>query len=507
MGMQFLNKLKGDYAKLALIIIVIGAVVRFALAAISHPAGDSCWHLSVARFMAENGRIPFAEPFGIVDRQFFSAAPLFHFIAAAVYKFFSLFSPAAAEFAFKLVSPFFGSLTLLFVFLLGKRLYNSRVAFFATLFVAFLPLHINSSVVSFVDSLTTLLAIVAVYLLFCRRIFLSALFIGLGLEAKQTMLMFLPFFFLILLVYYKDNLKAFFSKSIVSGVIIALIGFPWLVRSYFLFGNPVWPVMTKFFGGLPLPELAKAPAQFSFGHLFSLDWLARFHLELFGAPLGSLSSLSFVNLPFLGAAVAVWVALTLLFLLPAFIGVFVRQRKQHMFFLYGWILPFLLIEAAYIVTMGLVTARFFLPATPAVALLWALGLDSIFRKFGNYRLIGIKASVAIVVIGCVFAFSAVETAKTVMAANAWSVYDADFGWIRANTPKDALIGYNGQCMSFNAHRFSNYNLGIVDYVWVNQNFRLEPESIVEPEVVQQIQENFTAVYQNPATLTVIYRRK
>ena len=163
------------YVRLTFAAIVVAALLRFVLAALSHPAGDSCWHLSVARFLAENGRIPFAEPFGIVDRQFFSAAPLFHFIAAAVYKFFSLFSPAAAEFAFKLVSPFFGSLTLPFVFLLGKKLYNSKIAFFATLFVAFLPLHINSSVVSFVDSLATLLAIVAVYLLFCRRIFLSAL--------------------------------------------------------------------------------------------------------------------------------------------------------------------------------------------------------------------------------------------------------------------------------------------------------------------------------------------
>ncbi|MBI2549618.1 hypothetical protein HYV83_00365 [Candidatus Woesearchaeota archaeon] len=509
MGMQFLSKLKGDYAKLALIIIVIGAVVRFALAAVSHPAGDACWHLSVARFMAENGRIPFAEPFGIVDRQFFSAAPLFHLIAAAVYKFFSLFSPASAEFAFKMVSPFFGSLALPFVFLLGKKLYNSRVAFFATLFVAFLPLHINSSAVSFVDSLATLLAVVAVYLLFCRRIFLSALFIGLSLEAKQTMLVLLPFFFLILLVYCKGNLKAFFSKSMVSGVIIALIGLPWFVRNYILFGNPVWPFMSKFFGGLPLPELANAHAQFSFGHLFSFDRLARFHFELFGAPVGSLGALSFVNLPFPGVAVAVWIALTLLFILPAFIGVFVRQWKQHTFFLYGWILSFLLVEAAFITTTGLVSARYFLPATPAVALLWALGLDSILKKFSSNKLFGVKsfAVIVVIVIGCVFAFSAVETAKTVVAASAWSAYSSDFGWIRENTPKDALIGYNGQCMSYNAHRFSNYDLDRAGYAWVNQDFRLEPESIVQPSYLQQIERDFVPVYENKVTGTKVYKRK
>lgn len=499
------------YVKLAIAVIAVAALLRFALAAISHPAGDACWHLSAARFMAETGRIPFAEPFGIVDRQFFSAAPLFHFIAAAVYRFFSLFGPAAAEFAFRLVSPLFGSLTLPLVFLLGKRLFSSRTAFFATLFVAFLPLHINSSVVSFTDSLAALLAVAAVYLLFCRRIFLSALFIGLSLEAKQTMLVLVPFFFLALLVYYKGSLKAFISKSMVSGLIIALIGLPWFVRNYVLLGNPVWPFMSRLFGGLPLPELAQEHARFSFGHLFSLDRLARFHLELFGAPIGSLGSLSFINLPFLEAAAALWIVLTLLFILPAVVAVFIRRGKQHMLFLYGWILSFLLVEAAFVISTGLVSARYFLPATPALALLWALGLDSILKKFSSNKLFGIKsfAVIAVIVIGCAFAFSAVEAAKTVIAANAWSAYRDDFGWIRENTPEDALIGYNGQCMSYNVHRFSNYNLDKVDYVWVNQNFQLEPVSIVQPSQLQQIERDFVPVpaYENKATGTKVYKRK
>src|SRR3989338_1859585 len=185
-------KSDANYMMLAVAVIALGSLLRFALAAVSHPAGDSCYHLSVARFIAENGQLPFLQPFGISDRMVFSAPPLFHIVAAAVYRFFSLFSLPSAEFAIKLVSQLFGSLTLLFVFLIGRKLYNSRVAFFATLFVAFLPLHINSSVVSFVDSLAALLAVIAVYFLLKKRILLSALFIGLGMEAKQTMLIMLP---------------------------------------------------------------------------------------------------------------------------------------------------------------------------------------------------------------------------------------------------------------------------------------------------------------------------
>ena len=204
------------YVRLTIAVMAIAALLRFVLAALSHPAGDACWHLSAARFMAENGRIPFGEPFGIVDRQFFSAAPLFHFVAAAVYRLFSLFSPGAAEFAVKLVSPLFGSLTLPLVFLLGRKLYDARTAFFATLFVAFLPLHINSSVVSFVDSLAAFLAVLAVYFLASRKIFLSAIFIGLGLEAKQTMLALVPVFFIALLFYYRNNILSFCCHQITA---------------------------------------------------------------------------------------------------------------------------------------------------------------------------------------------------------------------------------------------------------------------------------------------------
>ncbi len=503
------------YAKMAVAVIVAAAILRFALAAVSHPAGDSCWHLSVARFIAENGRIPFAEPFGISDRQFFSAAPLFHLAAAAVYRFFSLFGSAAAEFAVKLVSPLFGSLTLPFVFLLGRKMFSARIGFLATVFVAFLPLHINSSVVSFVDSLAALLAVIAVYFLLQKRILLSALFIGLGMGAKQTMLIMLPLFFLAILVYCKGRLKDFLAKSVVSGLVIAVIGLPWFVRSYILFGNPVWPFLSGFFSSrLPDAGIVGSRAGFSLANLFSLDRIAGFHLELFGAPTGSLGSLSFISLPFLQVFVAAWIAMTLLFLLPFLAGIpasTAGRGKRCKWLLYGWIISFLFVVAVFVVNTGLVSARYFLPAVPAVGILWALGLDAIVRRFASFRLFNAKLSVVAVVFAavaaCIIAFSAVEAAKTAVADRAWSVYDDDFQWVKANTPENALIGYNGQCMSYNVHRFSNYNLEKADYAWVNQGFRVEPVSIVEPDILDRIERDFTPVYESKKTGTVVYKRK
>ncbi|MBI2140913.1 glycosyltransferase family 39 protein [Candidatus Woesearchaeota archaeon] len=509
-----LSRLFGNdsYAKLALAVIIIGAIVRFSLAALSHPAGDSCWHLSVARFIAENGRIPLLEPFGITDRQVFTAPPLFHLIAAAVYKVFSLVSIPAAELAYKLVSPLFGALTLPVVFLLGRKLYNPKIAFWATFFLAFLPLHMNSSVVSFVDSLTTLLAALAVYFLVSRRVLAAAVFLGLGLAAKQTMIALVPVFFLALAVFYRKNLKALIAKSLASALIAAVIGLPWLIRNYVLLKNPVWPFLYKLIGGTVAPEVAEG---FSAAYLFSAGHALRFFLELMGAPLGSLGAVAFLKLPFAGAVsvmLAVWLALVIIFSVPVIAGVLARGVK-HRWLLYAWMAAFLLVTMVYIINVGMGSARFFLASAPALAIIWAVGIDRILGKAGSIqgiegmRRLSVTALVIMVVVGSVVAFAAVEAAKTITGANEWAKYEEDFSWIRQNTPQKALIGYRGQCMSYNVHRFSNFKLDKVDYLWVNQGFRLEPISILEPQLLGQVQGNFTKVYDNSATGTVIYKRK
>ncbi len=493
---------KPAYVRWAIVVVVLGVLPRFVLAALSHPAGDSCYHLSVARFIAENGRLPFLQPFGISDRLVFSAPPLFHIVAAAVYKFFSLFSLSAAEFAVKMVSQLLGSLTLPFVFLIGRKLYNSRIAFFATLFVAFLPLLINSSVVSFVDSLATLLAAVAAYLILSRRIFLAAVFVGLGLLAKQTMIFMLPIFFFALFASYKDNIKIFFKKSAAVVAIIAVIGLPWLVRNYLLLGNPFWPFLYKILGGKIVPE--GISGSFSLTNLFSLQHPVRFFLELFGAPAGNLSAAAFTNLPFSNVLIVVWLAAALVFFFPVILGLFSRGHKQKQF-IYVWIASFLAVTVLYIMSLGIVFARFILPAAPALGILWALGIDSILKKFAKLKIVAV--AVILILIGCIFVFSAVESAKTAIAAKSWSAYSADFNWIKQNTPANALVAYRGQCLSYNVHRFSDYDLSKADYVWVNQGFRLEPISIVEPEIIRQIENGFEKVYENNSTRTIVYKRK
>src|SRR3989338_5806082 len=124
-----MNK-KINYYMLALFTIILGTLLRFALAIYHQPSGDACWHFSVAKFISQNLRAPLLEHLGRAEP--FWAPPMFHFIAALFYKF-------ANGIGMKLVSPLFGSLTLFYTFLIAKKIYNERAAFFSVLFLTFLP--------------------------------------------------------------------------------------------------------------------------------------------------------------------------------------------------------------------------------------------------------------------------------------------------------------------------------------------------------------------------------
>jgi 4-amino-4-deoxy-L-arabinose transferase-like glycosyltransferase len=498
-----------DYLKLTITVIALGAIVRFVLAALSHPAGDACLHLSAARFIAENGSIPFLQPFGD-GREVFWSPPLFHFVTAAVYDFFNLFSTSAAEFAMKFVSPLFGALTLPFVFLITKKLLkNSRAALLATIFVAFIPLHINASVVSFVDAFTTFLTTVAIYLALEKRFLLAGILAGLSLSSKQNALFILPVLFLAIYLNYRKDFNKLTKTSAITALAVFAFGVPWFIRNYILLGNPFWPFLYKIIGGTIAPKAVES--NFSLLYILNPTHISQFYLELFGVPSGRIASFDFVSgiIPFLELFLAVWFMITLLFFIPILFGFFVKLNNKVRLFLFAWLLSFFIMLLLYIMNLNMTFARLTLPAIPALAIFWALGFDTIIKKFGNFKIIAFKSSAVIVLIliAAALTFTSAETAKTIVAANAWDVYQDDFDEIKQNTPENALIGYRGQCLSYNINRHVNYDLDEVDFVWVNQNFQLEPISIVPQITIQKIEQDFSIAYENEKTGTKVYERK
>src|SRR3989338_10086598 len=93
-----------DYSKWTFYLIILAIIIRFSLAFIYTVSGDACWHLSAARFISEEGKLPLFDPIGR-DEPFWSP-PLYHIIVASVYNIFSmLFGSNIAGFAVKFISP------------------------------------------------------------------------------------------------------------------------------------------------------------------------------------------------------------------------------------------------------------------------------------------------------------------------------------------------------------------------------------------------------------------
>ena len=198
--MHFLKKFKdlNKYTRLSIIVIGLAIFVRFALVFLYHSSGDACWHLSIARFMADNSKIPLLEPLG---REVFWEPPVFHVMAAAFYKIFSIFGNKATEFSMKFVSPIFGSLSLVLTFIIVKKFFGKKIAFYSVIFAAFLPISIFYSVISYMESIMTFFVLLSIYLIMNNRHVLGSVAFGISLLSKYNAVFTLP---LIIYIIYKS---------------------------------------------------------------------------------------------------------------------------------------------------------------------------------------------------------------------------------------------------------------------------------------------------------------
>jgi len=482
------------YTKLAIIIILIGTIVRFSLAMIYHVSGDACWHMSVARFIANNDfKIPLFEPLG---RGVFWVFPFFHFIAAILYKIFFIFGENAAESSMKFISPIFGSLTLVLIFQIAKKLYNKKIAFYATLFLTFLPISIYYSSISFLGSTVSFFVALSVLFMLKKRVVISAISVSIAILTKYIAIFILPLLLYLLYINNKDK-KEVIKKIFILGLIIFIALVPWFARNYLMIGNPVYP----FFDSTGSEETFSG---ISPSNLFNLDNLSRIYLGLFGIPHGKISSFSFIDIPLLELFLAGWLIFTILFSLPFFIGIFtINYKKNSTKMLIIWISSFIIGLLIYIMNVGVAYPRLLLACLAAIAIIWALGLEKIMNNLKKYKKI-----IKLFLVCCIIMFISVEFIKFTIAANAWEFYSEDFNWVKENTNKEDVFMVGGQCIHFNINRFTidqKEDINDANYIWYNKNFKLDPASILKKETIDEIDNrNLKQAYYNQKTGTRIY---
>ncbi len=472
------------YTKYSILLIILFSIITLTLTSIYHVSGDACWHSSVAKFIGEERKIPLDENLGR-DEPFW-APPLFHLISGSAYS--ALNNTAAMKF----ISPIFAILTLIFTFFLAKRLFNTKIAFYTLIFLASIPLFIDYSVFSYVESVLLFFIVLSVYLAVKNRVILASIAAGLGILTKYNALFIIP---LLIYIIYKNSPKKRIRVKNISIIILVplIIASPWLMRNWIILGNPIWPFLNFIFNGLQTSSYSALHLE----RLVHINMIIFTYLGLFGIPNGNPENLFFFNIPFINVLITIWLIGTLILILPLIFSKKIKNKNL----LTIWITFYLILLLVYIANVGFGVTRIILPAIPAIAMVWAHGFSKLLAKH--------KKLISILFILIIIGFVAAEFAKISLSANEWAVYKEDFEWVTQNTDKNELIMAKGQCLSYNLERQNIYpteeNIEKADYIWVNQNFRLDPRSILNQELLKSVEDSSEIIYKNTETGTTIYK--
>lgn len=483
--------------KLAVLIILVGSLLRFLLAFLSWPSGDSLGHLAAARYMARTFSIPLFEPIG---REVFWPPPLFHFTAALFYLLFSPLGISIAEKSMQFVSPLFGSLTLvIFYFLLQKIVSNERVRLFAILFLTFIPLHIYYSAISHIDVFFTFWVVLGVYLAVLQKPWWCAVVLGLGLLTKYHMILLFPVCCW-LLIADKSTLQRKIKTVGFVCIVALLIASPWYIRNTLALGNPIYHFLNPVFEKLgfhPLPFGARENANFN---VFDPSWTPRLYLDLFGVPLGLPETLLHLPLPLMPLPLLIWLTITLFFFLPFFMA-WAGREKDATRMLLLWIVPLLLMLGLYIVDYGDVYLRLFLPAIPAVAILWGYGMHWVDEKIPRRFII-------VFLVICIATFVVGEVAKSVIAGQSYARYADDYAWAREHLPQDAYVMGGGGYLAYYLDRFVVPSVPFIPYNSSNVYYWVGDKNMYKvPITIPSGDEHlFLKIYENPKTHIQIYKK-
>lgn len=510
------------YTKSALIIIVVAILLRFVIASVSSVTGDPCWVISTSRFMAENLKIPLFEPLG---RPVFWTPPMFHFFAAFLYKISSLLSKDIANFAVKLVSPIFGSLSLIYFFFLTKKLYNSKIAFYSVIFLAFIPLHLYLSAIPYQDITVLFFVLASTYYLFDKKPILSGILAGIAISTKYTALLIFPLSLLV--IYLKFDKKALKRALILFFIATIIFGSWWYIRNFVTLGNPVWPFLDTLIGqdkGINPDFFIFSDVNINIANLFKFDFIQRIYLSMYGVPgAGNISNLTFLKLPFLNTMLLIWFIATLLFTIPIIIYIFkIKIKDKRTWILLVWFFSFFTFAVVNKVMNDLVYIRHSMPLFVPLAIMWALGLNALLKK--NRKKKNITKAIIIILALCIIGFSVVELVKAFVVSNTWGEYKQDFKWVEQNIPKNSIILVpRGDCYAYNFNKFTygyydrprirseekirQFN---VSHIWVNQEIDFYgPDqnnfSAAYPDGFIEILEDFALIYYNSKTATKIYQ--
>lgn len=206
--------------------------------------GDEGTHARYSQWIAEELEYPIWTPFGDtpLEKRSFSRPPLWNFLGASF-----MFFLGNNEVILKILVPFTGTIVLgLAVFVLTKRIYNTKTALFASIITVTIPAIVTHAVLNYTDILATLYFLMATLTLILamrsdkkKYWITSGIFSGLAFLTKSTAFILFPIIALCFLYQlYKNKSIKIFKKYLLWGVIVLIFIIPFFVRGYVHYNYP-----------------------------------------------------------------------------------------------------------------------------------------------------------------------------------------------------------------------------------------------------------------------------
>lgn len=198
-----------------------------------NPKGFFCDEASIgynAYLLFKNGRDEYGQKFPLFFRSFgdYKNPVLIYSVIPSVALF------GLSEFAVRIVPAIYGSLTILIIYLLGKKLFGTPVGIFSSLFLAISPWHVHLSRMATEGMIAFLFFLsLSVYLFFKGQnktifLYLSLLSFGLTLYTYYVAYLTVPLFLVYLIIVFKSWHK--FKTLFLGLIIFSLISTPLLLH-------------------------------------------------------------------------------------------------------------------------------------------------------------------------------------------------------------------------------------------------------------------------------------
>lgn len=142
----------------------------------------------------------------------------------------------------KVADIIFGSLCILFTYLIGKKLFNKKTALLASIFLALSPTFFFFNGLMLTETASTFFSLAAIYLFVEKKHLIAGIFFGVAFMARFLQLFVLVSIIFAVLAYFnKKNLENL--QKIIMGFIIAIM--PFLILNQVFYSSALYPFLQQ----------------------------------------------------------------------------------------------------------------------------------------------------------------------------------------------------------------------------------------------------------------------